>query len=85
MVHSVLHQKRLGTIQVQDYKSDLMLTDPNTKPIGDPTLQRKIDRVIGTQYYPSEGSEHHKILFYVPEVSITNISSSKKATPTKYL
>eukprot|EP00957_Ditylum_brightwellii_P212301 15367174-Ditylum_brightwellii.AAC.1 len=79
IIHSALHHKRLGTIQVQECKSDLMLADPNTKPIGGPTLQQNIDRVIGIQYYPSKKSEHYKLLFNTPEVSIADISSSKKA------
>ena len=76
MIHSVLHHKRIGTFQVRDCKSELMLADPNTKPLGGPTLKRKIDRIIGTQYYPPEDSEHYKLLFLAREVSIDNISPS---------
>jgi hypothetical protein len=57
-----------------------MLADPNTKPISGPTLKRKIDRIISTQYYPPEGSEHLKLLFQAPEVCIDIISTSKPSS-----
>eukprot|EP00957_Ditylum_brightwellii_P169153 12875741-Ditylum_brightwellii.AAC.1 len=60
-----------------------MLTDSNTNSIGGPTLKRKIDRIIGAQYYPPENSDYYKLLFNVPEVSINNLLSSKKATSSK--
>eukprot|EP00957_Ditylum_brightwellii_P040678 3078850-Ditylum_brightwellii.AAC.1 len=80
MIHSVFHHKRLGTIQVRDCKSDLVLADPNTKSIVRPTLKRKIGIIIGTQYYPPENSDHYNLLFNVPKVSIDNLLSSKKVT-----
>eukprot|EP00957_Ditylum_brightwellii_P185626 14133650-Ditylum_brightwellii.AAC.1 len=67
MIHSVIQYKRLGSIQVRDCKSDLMLVDPNTKPIGGSTFKRDIDRIIGTQYYPPKNSDHYKLLFNAPK------------------
>eukprot|EP00957_Ditylum_brightwellii_P145533 11081146-Ditylum_brightwellii.AAC.1 len=43
--------------------SDLMLTDPNTKPTGGPTLQKKTDHVIATCFYPPADSNHFCMLF----------------------
>eukprot|EP00957_Ditylum_brightwellii_P167562 12756251-Ditylum_brightwellii.AAC.1 len=67
MIHSALHHKRIGTIQVKECKSELMLADQNTKPISSPTLNTKIDRIIGGQYYLPENLEHHTILFKAAE------------------
>eukprot|EP00957_Ditylum_brightwellii_P062527 4745439-Ditylum_brightwellii.AAC.1 len=44
-------------------KLDMMLADPNTKLTGGPTLQSKIDCVIGTQFYPPSDSDHVRMLF----------------------
>eukprot|EP00957_Ditylum_brightwellii_P008199 620542-Ditylum_brightwellii.AAC.1 len=60
-----------------------MLADSNTKPISGPTLKIKNDWVIGPQYNPPEDSASYKVLFNAPEVSISNMSSSKKDKPTK--
>eukprot|EP00957_Ditylum_brightwellii_P140222 10684264-Ditylum_brightwellii.AAC.1 len=81
MIHSDLHHKSLGTFLVRDCKSALMLADPNTKPIGGLTLKRKIERIIGIKCYPPEDSEHIKLLFQAPEVSIDTISASKSSSP----
>eukprot|EP00957_Ditylum_brightwellii_P127252 9702625-Ditylum_brightwellii.AAC.1 len=62
-----------------------MLADPYTKPISGPTLKIKNDWAIGPQYNPPEDSAPCKLLFNAPEVSISNMSSSKKAKPTKLL
>eukprot|EP00957_Ditylum_brightwellii_P042186 3195215-Ditylum_brightwellii.AAC.1 len=44
-------------------KPNIMLTDPNTKPTGGPTLQSKTDRVIGTRFYPPSDSDNFCTLF----------------------
>eukprot|EP00957_Ditylum_brightwellii_P147612 11241602-Ditylum_brightwellii.AAC.1 len=48
MLCTVLHHKKVGTFGIEHAKSDIMLADANTKPQGIPTLQKKIDRIIGT-------------------------------------
>eukprot|EP00957_Ditylum_brightwellii_P056091 4251666-Ditylum_brightwellii.AAC.1 len=60
-----------------------MLADLDTNPIGGSTLKRKIDRIIDTKYCPPQNSDHYKLLFNAPEVSVDNLLSSKKATSSK--
>eukprot|EP00957_Ditylum_brightwellii_P128047 9765567-Ditylum_brightwellii.AAC.1 len=51
-----------------DYaQSTMMLSNPNTKPTGGPTLQKKTDCVIGAQFYPPTDSDHFPMLFVKDE------------------
>eukprot|EP00957_Ditylum_brightwellii_P160810 12242738-Ditylum_brightwellii.AAC.1 len=54
-------------------KSEHMLTDPNTKSHGSKNFRMKIDRLIGTRFYPPQGSVRYDLLFNAPEVSIDRI------------
>eukprot|EP00957_Ditylum_brightwellii_P153322 11668632-Ditylum_brightwellii.AAC.1 len=78
MFHTVLHHKKVGTFGIEYAKSDMMLADINTKPQGGPTPQKKVDRIIGTRYYPPTHSEHHRLLFNTHEVSIPQQKHSNK-------
>eukprot|EP00957_Ditylum_brightwellii_P058806 4458168-Ditylum_brightwellii.AAC.1 len=40
-------------------KSDMMLANPNSKPIGGPSPKKKTDRVIGIQFYPPSDTNHY--------------------------
>eukprot|EP00957_Ditylum_brightwellii_P092271 7025322-Ditylum_brightwellii.AAC.1 len=78
MLHTDLHHKKVGTFGIEHAKSDMMLADINTKPQCGPTLQKKVDRIIGTRYYPPTHSEHHKLFFNTPGVSIPQPKYSNK-------
>eukprot|EP00957_Ditylum_brightwellii_P135518 10333099-Ditylum_brightwellii.AAC.1 len=57
-ISTVIYRKQKGNTTVEHSKSEFMLADPNTKPHGSKTLGMKIDRLIGTRFYPPEGSVH---------------------------
>ena len=44
-------------------KSENILADTNNKLHVGPTLQQKIDKVSGTQFYPLNYYGHHKLRF----------------------
>eukprot|EP00957_Ditylum_brightwellii_P123585 9422322-Ditylum_brightwellii.AAC.1 len=77
-ISSVIYHSQKGIIAVTHFKSDLMLADPNTKSHGGKTLRMEIDRLIGTKFYPPEGSVHHDLLFKAPEVSIEQLQQTSK-------
>eukprot|EP00957_Ditylum_brightwellii_P043144 3269180-Ditylum_brightwellii.AAC.1 len=70
MLHTILHHKKVGTFGIEHAKSNMMPADVNTKQQGSPTFQKKIDKIIGTRFYPPTYSEHHKLLFNTSEVFI---------------
>eukprot|EP00957_Ditylum_brightwellii_P209603 15362422-Ditylum_brightwellii.AAC.2 len=53
-ISTFIYHKQKGNIIVDHSKSELMLADPNTKPHDGKTLRMKIDRLIGTRFYPPE-------------------------------
>ena len=77
-ISSVIYLRQKGTIDVAYSKTDLMLADLNTKPHGGKNLRTKIDRLIGTRFYPPTGSVHHYLLFNSPEVSIERLQQAFK-------
>eukprot|EP00957_Ditylum_brightwellii_P210201 15364666-Ditylum_brightwellii.AAC.2 len=60
-ISTVIYHKQKGNIIVSHSKSELMLADPNTKPHSSKTLKIKIDRLIGTRFYPPEGSVYYDL------------------------
>eukprot|EP00957_Ditylum_brightwellii_P004381 331986-Ditylum_brightwellii.AAC.1 len=77
-ISTAIYQKQKGTITVEHSKSENMLADPNTKPHGGKALRIKINRLIGTRFYPPQGSVHYDLLFNTPEVSIDRIQQTSK-------
>eukprot|EP00957_Ditylum_brightwellii_P126220 9622523-Ditylum_brightwellii.AAC.1 len=45
----------------------MILAEPNTKPTGSPTLQKKTDCIIGGHFYPPNGRNHFCTLFVKDE------------------
>eukprot|EP00957_Ditylum_brightwellii_P189773 14447796-Ditylum_brightwellii.AAC.1 len=66
-ISSVIYHNQKGTIEFNHSKLDLMLADPNTAPHGGKTLRMKIDRLVGTRFYPPESSAHYDLSFNAPD------------------
>ena len=77
-ISTVIYHKQKGSIAIEHSKSEHMLADPNTKPHGGKTLHMKIDRLIGSRYYPPKDSTHYNLLFNTPEVSIDRLKQTIK-------
>ena len=52
----------LETFKPKPCPTDRQLADFNTKPTGGSQLQKSVLHLVGARFYPSAGTEHHKLL-----------------------
>ena len=80
-----LHEVHLHKIfEMMNTRSNMQLSDLNSKPYGGKSLRDLVEYSIGVRFYPPPGSEHYKLLclenFHFP----TNINvNHRKKDETK--
>ena len=68
----------IKTFEIVDTRSNMQLSDLNSKPRGGKSLRNIIYRAIGSHFYPPPVSVHYKLLFLKQFHGTTRINCEQK-------